>query len=117
MSARKKVMEPLRARSWAEPGLGVMLVLENGIRIESRGVGFPADEAAAGDYVLIADQDGFELGFWNAEEWAKDPKGVMGAILLCAATGKPPVQGIEKQIGEALDRTLSDEKPPQQKEK
>lgn len=87
MSARKKVMESMGPRTKAD-AYGALLVLDNGVRIESRSVQFPP-APPAGDYILVVDPDGYELGYWNAEEWEKDPKGVMGAILVCAATGNP----------------------------
>jgi hypothetical protein len=35
------------------------------------------------EYVRIT-QEGYELAYWTNEEWAEDPKIVMGAIMGCA---------------------------------
>jgi hypothetical protein len=35
------------------------------------------------DYVRIT-QGGYELAYWTSEEWAEDPKVVMGALIGCA---------------------------------
>ena len=57
----------------------VVLELTNGNTIES-----DSEEFMAGDYVLVMDPDGKELGMWEAEEWQDEPQLVMGAILRCA---------------------------------
>jgi len=79
-------MPPLRPRTKADRE-GVLLVLDNGVRIESRS---PNPARRAGSYILVVDADGYEIGYWNAEEWRDEPEQVMGAILSLAATGKMP---------------------------
>ena len=79
-------MPPLRPRTKADND-GVLLALDNGVRIESRS---PNPGRRAGSYVMVIDPDGYELGYWNAEEWGDDPEQVMGAILSLAASGKAP---------------------------
>ena len=77
-------MEPHQPRTKVTED-GVLLVLDNGVRIESKSPG-----RTAGAYVLVADADGHEIGYWNAEEWRDEPEVVMGAILILAARGVAP---------------------------
>lgn len=41
------------------------------------------------DYVSVRNADNVEIAYWDAAEWAEDPKGVMGAIMgaLCFLCG------------------------------
>lgn len=32
-------------------------------------------------YVAVCDQNGMEIAYWDAEEWAEEPESVMGAIM------------------------------------
>lgn len=102
----RRVMEPCRPRTRIdeEGNDGVLLVLDNGVRIESK----PLTGDIAGDYILIADADGNEIGYWNYEEWRDDPIVVMGAILIAAARGRAPqpdvVMGPPLSGAEAAER-------------
>jgi len=40
-------------------------------------------------YVRVVDPLGREISYWSSEEWAEDPKLVMGAILGSVVRGKP----------------------------
>lgn len=40
-----------------------------------------------GGYVRIEGADGREVGFWEKDEWWRDPEGAMAAILTSAETG------------------------------
>lgn len=82
--SRHKVMDPLLPRTGVA-GDKLVLVLDNGVRIETGGVNGP------GAYVLVANREGDEIGYWNAEEWAKDPSRMMATILGTAALGREPV--------------------------
>lgn len=99
-------MEPCRPRTSIdeEGNNGVLLVLDNGVRIESK----PMTGDLPGDYILVADADGNEIGYWNYEEWGDDPIGVMGAILCAAARGRVPqpdvVMGPPLEGPEAAER-------------
>lgn len=86
---RKKVMHPHHPATGLRDS-GVLLVLDNGVRIESRSVARSAgsqEGPIAGNYILVADKDGYEIGYWNAQEWGEDPVGIMSEILETAARG------------------------------
>ncbi len=76
------IMEPILPRTQPKDG-GVLLVLDNGVRLESRG----GPDGA--DYILLADAKGVQIGYWLAVQWAEEPKKIMGQILLTAARGYP----------------------------
>ena len=87
MKKDKPIMQPFLPQSSAEDG--VLLVLDNGVRIES-GDGGISGRGGAGDYVMVVDAQGYEIGYWNSEEWRDEPVAVMGAILILAAKGHAP---------------------------
>lgn len=50
-------------------------------------------------YVRVL-QAGFEIGYWTAEEWQRDPEDVMGALLGAAARG----QSRERRLSDQPER-------------
>ncbi len=76
----RRIMDPHEPGTHAREN-GILLVLDNGVRIESGGNPKP------GAYVLVADRDGYEIGYWNAHEWGENPQQVMTQLLLTAANG------------------------------
>ncbi len=81
---RTRTLEPILPRTKLDKDGSVLLVLDNGVRIESR-----SRAVGAGAYVLVVDAEGYEIGYWNAEEWRDRPASVMGAMLALAARGAP----------------------------
>ena len=39
------------------------------------------------DYIRITDPDGYEVVYWNEDEWTEEPQLVVGAMLGYAQTG------------------------------
>ncbi len=39
------------------------------------------------DYVRVVDDDGEELGYWHADEFAEDPQDTLGALMGCLKKG------------------------------
>lgn len=78
---KRRIMDPLEPLTEAREN-GILLVLDNGVRIECGGPDGP------GAYLLVADRAGYEIGYWNAADWGENPKDVMTAILLTAVRGR-----------------------------
>ena len=87
----------------------MLLVLDNGVRIESRSL---HPERSAGSYVLVVDADGDEIGYWNAEEWREDPEKVMCAILMSAARGRTAEKRQKVEPSRSSRVTLSSASTP-----
>lgn len=54
---------------------------------------FPVEDPKGVDYVRILNADGSEEVYWDHNEWAEDPQGVMAAIL-GALTGHFSARGL-----------------------
>lgn len=62
-------------------GTEVVLTVENGMQLATDG-----EDETGTSYVRVCDPDGFEVMYWNEDEWREAPAEVMGAIIgsLCA---------------------------------
>lgn len=78
---QRQVLPALSSRTTIDEDGKILLVLDNGIRIECGGHPKP------GAYMMVVDRDGFELGYWNADEWGREPAKIIGQILTLAANG------------------------------
>jgi hypothetical protein len=63
---------------------GAVLNLDNGVTVVC---GSQTDDYVAGSYIVVYNEDGEEIGYWDNQEWKDDPVLVMGAAMCCAARG------------------------------
>lgn len=73
-----------------EYGTEVVLTQENGMQLVADG-----EDRTGTSYVRICDRQGFEVAYWNEDEWREAPAEVMGAIIgaLCAVDAGDPERG------------------------
>lgn len=77
---RRRAMDPHKPQTESREN-GILLCLDNGVRIECGGYPKP------GAYLRVVDRDGYEIGYWNADEWQRTGE-VMAEIMRTAAEGK-----------------------------
>ena len=58
-----------------------------------------ASSPEGADYVRVLDQDGGEIGYWTADEWAEAPVEVMGAICGSLLSDEAPTSPKYYQFG------------------
>lgn len=78
------------ANSW---GAECVVVTQNGRELRSP----PYPEPCS--YVRVV-QSGFELGYWNSDEWSKEPEDVIGAVAGALSSGSDELRAEEPSLSQ-----------------
>lgn len=69
----------------------VLTIAGTGMQLVAEG-----EDAGGTTYVRVCDPHGYEVAYWNEDEWREAPSEVMGAVIgaLCAVTLGVPERGL-----------------------